>query len=164
MALEPTPLSVASDGNLLVAFVPSGSNPLSVAILAGGTTKAITYSLTPSGFNRATTQDTINDERLTLAQLLEQAGRIKESLEVEYVFGDAGDVAKVALTEGVAGFIVARYAIPNATAWTIAQKVDVIPIRCGKQAKSAPTANGVFTIKQKLFVTGSVTTDGVLIA
>lgn len=164
MALEATPLSVGTDGNLLVAFVPSGSNPLSVAILNGASTKAITYSLTPSGFNRATTQDTINDERLTLAQLLEQAGRVKETLEVEYVFGDTGDIAKVALVKDVAGFIVARYAVPNATAWTVAQKVDVIPIKCGIQAKSAPTANGVFTIKQKLFVTGSVTTDGVLIA
>lgn len=164
MALEATPLSVAADGNFLVAFVPSGSNPLSVAILAGATTKALTYSLTPSGFNRATTQDTVSDERLTLAQLLEQAGRVKEMLDVEYVYGDAGDVAKVALVKDVAGFIVVRYAIANATAWTIGQKVDVIPIKCGIQAKSAPTANGVFLIKQKLFVTGSVTTDGTLIA
>lgn len=163
MPIEATPLSVAADGNLLVAFVPSG-NALSVAVLVAATTKAITYSMTPSGFNRATTQDTISDERLTLAQLLEQAGRVKETLEVEYVYGDTGDVAKVALAKDVTGFIVARYAIPNATAWTVGQKADVIPIKCGVQAKSAPTANGVFTIKQKLFVTGAVTTDGVLVA
>lgn len=163
MPIEATPLSVASDGNLLVSYVPTG-NPLSVANLAAATTKAITYSLTPSGFNRATSQDTISDERLTLAQLLEQAGRVKETLEVEYVFGDAGDVASLALTKDAVGFIVARYAIPNGTAWTIAQKVDVIPIRCGIQAKNPPTANGVFTKKQKLFVTGTVQTDAVLIA
>lgn len=163
MPLEATPLSVAADGNLLVAFVPSG-NSLSKAVLDAATTKKITYSLTPSGFNRSTTQDTISDERLTLSQLLEQAGRIKETLEVEYVFGDAGDVAKVALAEGVTGFIVARYAIPNATDWTVGQKVDSIPIKCGVQAKGAPTANGVFTITQKLFVTGAVIRDGVLVA
>jgi len=163
MALEATPLSVAADGNLLVAFVPTG-NPLSVANLVAGTTKPITYSLTPGGFNRATTQDTISDERLTLAQLLEQAGRVKETLEVQYVYGDAGDVAGAALTKDATGSIVVRYAIPNATAWTIGQKVDVIPVKCGIQAKDAPTANGVFTKKQKLFVTGAVTTDGVLVA
>lgn len=163
MPVEATPLSVAADGNLLVAFVPTG-NALSVANLDAGTTKKITYSLTPGGFNRATTQDTISDERLTLAQLLEQAGRVKETLEVEYVYGDAGDVASAALTNGTSGSIVVRYAVPNATAWTVGQKVDVIPIKCGVQAKNAPTANGVFTKKQKLFVTGSVTTDGVLVA
>lgn len=163
MTTEITPLSVASDGNLLVSFVPTG-NPLSVANLVAGTTKAITYSLTPGGFNRATSQDTVSDERLTLAQLLEQAGRVKETLEVEYVYGDAGDVASVALAKDVTGNIVVRYAVPNGTAWTIGQKVDVIPIKCGIQAKNAPTANGVFTKKQKLFVTGSVTTDGVLVA
>jgi len=163
MALEATPLSVASDGNLLVAFVPTG-NPLSVANLIAGTTKAITYSLTPGGFNRSTAQDTISDERLTNAQLFEQAGRVKEMLEVEYVYGDAGDVASAALTKGVAGWVVVRYAVANATAWTIGQKVDVIPILCGVQAKNAPTANGLFTKKQKLFVTGAVQTDAVLIA
>jgi hypothetical protein len=163
LTLEITPLSVASDGNLLVAFVPTG-NPLSVANLVAVTTKAITYSLTPGGFNRATAQDTVTDDRLTNTQLFEQAGRVKETLEVEYVYGDAGDVASAALTKGVVGWIVVRYALPNATAWTVAQKVDVIPILAGVQAKNAPVANGLFTKKQKLFVTGAVQTDAVLIA
>lgn len=163
MALEATPLSVASDGNLLVAFVPTG-NALSVANLAAVTTKAITYSLTPSGFNRATTQEMVDDQRLTLVQYLQNLGRVKETLELDYVFGDAGDVASAALTQGTAGWIVVRYAVPNATAWTIGQKVDVIPIKCGIQQKSAPTANGLFTKKQMLAVTGVVQTDAVLIA
>ena len=163
MTLEITPLSVASDGNLLVAYVPTG-NALSVANLVAVTTKAITYSMTPGGFNRSTAQDTVSDERLTNTQLFEQAGRVKEMLEVEYVYGDAGDVASAALVKDAVGWIVVRYAVPNATAWTIGQKVDVIPIRCGIQAKNAPTANGLFTKKQKLFVTGPVQTDAVLIA
>lgn len=163
MALEPTPNSVASDGNLLVAFVPTG-NPLSVANLNAATTKAITYSLIPGGFNRATTQEMVDDQRLTLVQYLQQIGRVKETLEVDYVFGDAGDVAGAALTQGTTGYIVVRYAVPNATAWTVGQKVDAIPIKCGIQQKSAPTANGVFTKKQMLAVTGVVQTDAVLVA
>lgn len=163
MALEATPLSVASDGNLLVAFVPTG-NPLSVANLNAATTKAITYSMTPGGFNRATTQEMVDDQRLTLVQYLQQIGRVKETLEIDYVFGDAGDVAGAALTQGTTGTIVVRYAVPNATAWTVGQKVDAIPIRCGIQQKSAPTANGVFTKKQMLAVTGVVQTDAVLVA
>ena len=163
MSLEPTPNSVASDGNLLVAYVPTG-NALSVANLVAVTTKTITYSLTPGGFNRATAQDTVTDDRLTNTQLFEQAGRVKETLEVEYVYGDAGDIASAALTKDAVGWVVVRYAIPNATAWTVGQKVDVIPIRAGVQAKNAPVANGLFTKKQKLFVTGAVQTDAVLIA
>jgi len=163
MTLEATPLSVASDGNLLVAYVPTG-NALSVANLIAATTKAITYSMTPGGFNRGTTQDTVSDERLTNSQLFEQAGRVKEVLEVEYVYGDAGDVASAALTKDAVGWIVVRYAVPNATVWTVGQKVDVIPIRAGIQAKNPPTANGLFTKKQKLFVTGAVQTDAVLVA
>lgn len=163
MAAEAVPLSVATDGNFRVAFVPSG-NALSVAVLVAGTTKDLTYSFTPAGFNRQTTEEMVNDERLTLLQVLQQLGRVTDKLDVQYVFGDSGDVAKAALTYGATGFIVARYAIPNATAWTIGQKVDVIPIKCGKQMKDAPTANGVFTIKQQLAVTGTVTDDGVLVA
>lgn len=162
--LEPTPKSVATDGNMRVAFVPSGSNPKSVAILNGGTTKLITYSLTPSGFNRGGSEETISDERLTLKQLLEAAGVSTETLEVQYVYGDAGDVASTALAEGVEGFIVARYALPNATDFAVAQKADIIPIRCGRQRKDAPTRNGVFTKTQKLFVVGVVENDAALIA
>lgn len=163
MGLEATPLSVASDGNFTVWFVPTG-NPLSVANLTAVTTKAITYSLTPGGFNRATTQEMVDDQRLTLVQYLQNLGRVKETLEVDYVFGDAGDVASAAMTQGTTGWIVARYAVPNATAPTVSQKVDAIPIKCGIQQKSAPTANGVFTKKQMLAVTGAVITDGVLVA
>lgn len=163
MGLEATPLSVASDGNLLVLFVPTG-NPLSVANLTAGTTKAITYSMTPGGFNRSTTQEMVQDDRLTLVQYLQNLGRVKETLDVDYVFGDAGDVASAAMTQGTSGWIVARYAVPNATGLAISQKVDAIPIKCGIQQKSAPTANGVFTKKQMLAITGAVITDGILVA
>ena len=163
MALEATPLSVASDGNLLVLFVPTG-NPLSLANLTAGTTKPITYSLTPTGFNRATSQEMVQDDRLTLVQYLQNLGRVKETLDVTYVFGDAGDVASAAMTPGTAGWIVVRYAVPNATALAVGQKVDAIPVKCGAQEKSAPTANGVFTKKQMLAITGAVQTDAILVS
>lgn len=163
MANEATPLSVASDGNFIVWFVPTG-NPLSVANLIAVTTKPITYSLTPGGFNRATTQEMVDDQRLTLVQYLQQIGRVKETLDIDYVYGDAGDVASAALTQGTSGWIVARYALPNGTAPAIAQKVDVIPIKCGIQQKSPPVANGLFTKKQMLAVTGPVQTDALLVA
>lgn len=164
MTLEATPKSVATDDNFRVWFVPSGSNPKSAAILAGATAKSITYSLIPGGFNRGTTEETIADERLTLKQLLERPGTVGETLEVQYVFGDAADVAAAALSEGTEGFIVARYAIPNAADPTAAQKVDVIPIRCGKQRKNQPVRNGVWAKTQKLFIIGVVEDDVALAA
>jgi hypothetical protein len=164
MTLEATPLSVASDGNMRIAFVPTGSNPLSVAILTGGTTKLITYSLTPDGWNRGVTENSIDDPRLSLKQTFSRPGTFTESLEITYVYGDAADVAKIALVEGTAGFFVERRSLPNATDWTIAQKVDVLQILCGKQRKNAPAANGIQTITQTIYLTGVTQIDQALIA
>ncbi len=164
MTQEITPKSVSTDDNFRVWFVPDGSDPKSAAVLAGATAKSITYSLTPAGFNRTTTEETVSDERLSLRQMLERAGTVGEALEVQYIFGDAADVASAALAAGVSGTIVARYAVPNATEPAAGQKTDQIPITCGKQRKDQPTRNGVFTKTQKLFVTGVVEDDVTLAA
>lgn len=164
MALEATPLSVASDGNLRVAFVPSGSNGKSVAILNAATTKPLTYSLTPTGLNRTITENSVEDARLTLKTVLSRPGTSTQTLELQYVFGDAADVAKTALVEGTAGFIVIRYALPNATDYAVGQKIDLIPVLAGKQRKDAPTANGVFSITQSFYVTGVPEDDAILVA
>lgn len=163
MALETAEASVASDGNLRIAFVPSG-NAQSVAILAGGTTKALTYSLTPSGFNRAITENSIEDPRLTLKVVLSRPGTSTQTLELQYVFGGVSEVARPALAEGTSGFLVVRYSLPNATDWTVAQKVDIIPILAGKQRKDPPTANGIQTITQAFYVTGVPQDDVALVA
>lgn len=164
MAAEPTPLSVASDGNLRVAVVPSGSNPLSAAILTGGTTKLITYSLTPDGWNRAVTENTVDDPRLSLKQTFSRPGTSSETLEMKYVFGDTNDVAKPALTEGLQVFLVDRRSLPNATEWAVGQKVDVLTVVLGKQRKDAPAANGIQTITQTAFVVSATQFDAALVA
>jgi len=166
MALETTPGSVATDGNLAIWFVPygAGTNPASKAIIDGGTTKRITYSLTPDGFNHTTDEATIEDGRLTLKQQLQQAGTVTDNLELSYVYGAADDVANVALAEGTKGKIVVRYAEANETDVTVADKVDVIPVRCGVQRKAAPARNAVFTKTQKMFVTGTVLRDVAVVA
>lgn len=164
MTAEATPLSVASDGNLRVAFVPSGSNPLSVAILAGATTKLLTYSLTPDGWNRTVTENTVDDPRLSLKQVFSRPGNSTEALEIQYVFGDTNDVAKVALVEATAGFFVDRRSVPNATDWATGQKVDVITFIAGKQRKNPPAANGIQTISQTCFITALTQYDATLVA
>jgi hypothetical protein len=130
-------------------------------ILTGATTKLITYSLTPDGWNRALAENAIDDPRLSLKQTFSRPGTFTETLEVTYVYGDTNDVAKVALAEGTAGFLVERRSVPNATDWAIAQKVDVLAILCGKQRKNAPAANGIQTITQTIYLTSVTQNDAV---
>jgi hypothetical protein len=164
LGLEITPASVASDGNLRVTFLPAVGNPKSAAVLNGETAKALTYSLTPAGFNRSITEETVNDERLTLRQLLTRAGTSTQGLELQYVFGGDDEVARPTLKEGTVGFIVARYSVPNETDYAAAQEVDIIPIQAGKQRKDAPTRNGMQTLTQAFYVTGIVLEDEPLAA
>lgn len=169
MALELTPPSQASDGFLRLAFLPSG-NGLSVAILAGGTEKDLTYSFTPTGFARKFTENDVPDSRLTNIQILHRPGTFDEQITVQYVVTDksATDVAYTALAGsgagGATGTITARYGLANATAWTIGQKVDLITFLSGKPLPDAPTANGLFTITQTLYLTSPTVRDGVLVA
>lgn len=162
MALETVPESIAYDDNLRITFVPDGANSKSVAILAGGTAKDLTYSL--KSFNRTITEEVIQDPRLALKQVLQKRGKVTETVEVQYVFGDDDDVAAPALTVGTKGDIVLRYSVPNETAYTAAQVVDIITIEAGKQRKDAPVENGVQTITQTLYVTSVSQDDAVLVS
>jgi hypothetical protein len=166
MSLEETPGSVATDGNLSLWFVPYGASvdPASKAVLDGATTKRITYSLTPDGFAHTIDEATIEDGRLTLRQALQEAGTVTDNLELSYVYGAEDDVARVALVKDARGWIVARYAVANEADVTIGDKVDLLPIKCGVQRKSAPTRNSVFTITQKQFIKGTVLRDQAVVA
>lgn len=169
MALELTPPSQASDGFLRIGFVPTGNN-LSVAILTGGTEKDLTYSFTPTGFNRSYTENSVADPRLTNIQVLSAPGTFTESIVVQYVYTDksASDIAYTALANGglggVSGLLTVRYGIANSTVWTVGQKVDSISFKSGKPLPDAPTANGLFTITQTLYLNVPTVSNAVLVA
>jgi hypothetical protein len=158
MAQEAVPGSVAWDDNLRITWTAEADDPLSAADLAAG--DDLTYSL--KSLARTINEARIEDPRLTLKQILEKAGKVTEQVEVQYVFGDAADVAASVLTRGTQGHLTLRYSVPNATAWTAAQIVDVITVECGKQRKDSPVENGVQTITQTLFVI-DVTQDDVAV-
>jgi hypothetical protein len=160
MAAEAVPLSVNSDDNLRLTFTATADDPLSAADLAAG--DDLTYSL--KTWNLTETQATVNDPRLTLATDLSRPGKKTYKLEVQYVFGDAGDVAADVLAEGVTGHITARYSIANSTAWTAAQIGDVFTIKAGSQRKDPPVENGVQTITQELFITAVPQKDAAIAA
>lgn len=170
MALEATPASQSSDGFMRIGFLPSG-NGLSVAILGGGTEKDLTYSFTPSGWDRKFTENVVDDPRLTNVQILHRPGTFDEQITVQYVYTDksAADIAYTALANGGAGGVagtltVRQGSVPNSTIWTIGQKVDLITFVSGKPLPDAPTANGLWTITQSLYLTAPTVRDAVLVA
>jgi len=159
MAAEAVPGSVAYDDNMRITFTAEADDGKSAADLLTGVD--LTYSL--KAFTRTITEAVIEDPRLTLNQNLQKRGKVTEVIEVQYVFGDADDVAAATLLAGVKGHLTVRYSLPNATAWTAAQVADYITIECGTQRKDAPVENGVQTITQTLYVT-AVTENDIAIA
>jgi hypothetical protein len=155
MALDPIPSSFQSDGQWTITYVPSGSNPLSAAILNGGTAKDVTYNFTGDGFTYAVSQAEVPDNRLTLVQSLTRPGKTSETLSIKYV--DSTDVASLAVlfTPGLAGFLVIRRGVTNGTAYAAAQIVDVLTFVLGVQAPDAPTENGLDTITQGVYLTAA---------
>lgn len=162
MAREAVPGSLAWDDNLRIWFVPGDEDATSVTVLTGATTKSLTYSL--KAFTRTITEATIDDPRLTLKQTLQRRGKVSETVEVQYVFGDENDVARVALAEGTKGQIVLRYSTANSEDPTVGDVVDILTVECGVQRKDAPVENGVQTITQTLFVTDQSRNDVALVA
>lgn len=160
MAAESVPLSVPFDGNLRITAVASADNPLSAAVLAAG--DDLTYSL--KTFTRTVSEAVVSDPRLTLKQVLQLPGKVTETVEVQYVFGDTSDTAETTLVEGTSLFLTCRYSVPNETAWTAAQVADVITVKCGIKRKDAPVENGVQTITQTLYVTAVTKLDAAIVA
>lgn len=168
MALETVPASTQSDGKWRVTYVPTGSNPLSVAILNGVTAKALTYGITADGWSSSKTQATVEDKRLTLIQDLSRPGRVTETYELKVVASEVADTADAILaglaTSGAEGQYVVRRAVDNATTHTVGQIVDVITAVVGVRRPDAPVENGVDTAMYTLFPTKPTVSQGVLVA
>lgn len=163
MPKDPIAQSSQSDGRWKIQFVPSG-NPLSVAIVKGASSKPLTYSFTPAGFDWQTAQAEVVDGRLTLDTDLSRPGKKKETLTLNYVDSVDVDAAATVLAEGTSGFFVVRRGTDNATDWAIGQKVDVITFTLGAQRPDAPTENGVDTISQTAYLTNVTQRKVTLIA
>jgi hypothetical protein len=164
MPLDSIPASSQSDGRWKIGYVPTGSNPLSVAILKGASAKNVTYSFTDGGFNWQTAQAEVVDKRLTLDTDLTRPGKKKETLELKYVNSTDADSAAVLFVEGLSGFFVVRRMVVNTTDWTVAQKVDQITFTLGAQRPDAPTENGVDTITQTAYITSVTQRNVALVA
>lgn len=164
MALDPIPASWQSDGNWTITYIPTGSNPLSVAILNGATAKDLTYSFTPDGFNYSTAETEVPDKRLTLIQDLSRPGKTKDSLELKYVDSDDAASAATLLVPGLAGFFVVRRKVANGAVYAIGQKPDVITFVLGAQRIQPPTENGLDVYAQTVYFTSVTQPKATLVA
>jgi hypothetical protein len=58
---------------------------------------------------------------------------------------------------------VARYGVPFDDVWAAGDIVDVSPVKCGYRIKVPSEENAVFKISQKLYLTGTLAEDAVIV-
>ena len=164
------PPGFVADASLRVWVVTTIANtaaPTAAEINAGTTIDATCY-LT-NGFAPDAAVATISDDRLCLAQILEDKGATTWSIsELEYVY-DVQTPASVSnklyagLPENASVYIVARYGMNVDTAAAAGQTVDVFPVKMGPPVKLPPERNTKGRVKQKPFVNGVVQRDVALV-
>lgn len=164
MVQELVPASSQSDGRWRITAVPVGSNALSVAVVNGGTSKAVTYGLTADGFNYTLTQASVDDKRLTLVQDLTRPGKTSEALELKMVASEDANAAANVLLPGTSWQLNVRRGVDNATIATVGQKADVLTVTIGAHRPDAPVENGLDTISATAFVTAPTVRQGLMVA
>lgn len=165
------PPGFVADASLRVWVVTTIANtaaPIAATEINAGTTIDATCYLT-NGFSPDAAVATISDDRLCLAQILEDKGATTWSIsELEYVY-DVQTPASVSnklyagLPENASVYIVARYGMDVDTAAAAGQKVDVFPVKMGPPVKLPPERNTKGRVKQKPFVNGVVQRDVALV-
>lgn len=159
MALLP---STPADGNVKVVWVTTIADTAapSATELNAVTSIDLSCYLTADGFTPGLDEAVIADDRLCDTETFEQPGRSQRTLSVTYIdnsnTADDNDAYET-LVPGTAGYIVVRRGKAYAGDFTATtDKVDVWPVKCGKQNDLPPEANSVLKVSQKLFVTGAV--------
>lgn len=163
------PISIPADGNLRVYYVATLADPETptLAELNAGTSEDLSCYITGEGFQPSLDEQVVTDSRLCSRATYERPGRWTKSMTLSYVYNLASPVNNAAyltlayLTEG---FLIARWGVPFEDAWAAGDLVDVYPIQAGKPMKNQPTANGVLTVTQRLFITGESYDDAVVAA
>ena len=164
------PASVQTNGTIKAVFAPAFVAYLTAPKLteanAAGALEFSCYA-TGEGVNMETTENSVEDPRLCSKAVYEAPGDNTSSLEIEYVFNPksaADNEAQLELVEGRKGFVLLRWAVDTNVPLAIGDIVDIVPGTLGVQRKNRPTRNGVHKITQKVFVTGPVARDVVMVA
>lgn len=163
-----TPGAVGTDGNLLILAAPKTAfanyPKVIVTDLSAAATKDITYSLTTSGFNNGISEESVTDERLTLAAVLAQPGRVTETLELQYVYGTAGDVCDPLFVKGLDFVFAVRRAVPHDQPIAAGDKFDFLVAKSGVKRPDPEAANAKFTKTQAFYPQAASQRDVVITA
>lgn len=171
------PEGVSAEGNIRVAFVPAIADldapKAATEVKASAAVDLSCYITSEFAVNRE--QATGEDRRLCSKEVFQTLGRVTNSVPAtEYVYdpqadaGEADNKAYDTLKQDTTGFLVIRYGLDaRETDWAADQKVDVVPVTCGVQAKLGNAGNDEFAklrIQQTFAVSGPMVEDAVLAA
>lgn len=162
------PEGVPVDGNVKVMWVPAiadTTEPILAEVNAAGALD-LTCFIPAGAFSPNGDVTSIEDPRLCSRQVFEDFGSFSYSIdEIQYVVDpqdtspSGGNAAALKLVPNTAGFLVIRWGAAYETAFAADDVVDVYPVKCGPQIKSAPERNSKLKARQKLYVTGPAYMD-----
>jgi hypothetical protein len=152
------PSALDQKGNTTIWWVPTIADPTAPTVAEIGAAGAyrLTYDFTADGFNYAGSQDTVDDDRLTLAQPLQSLDVNKVTLDLKYVQSSDTHAAQQVLTSGTSGYFVVRQNVPDPQVITADDLVTPIPVTLGVQNLGPIDGNGKSTIVQKCAIRGVV--------
>lgn len=135
----------SSDGQTRVFYVPAASNPNSPTTTELNAGLALQSIITADGLEgfEATTSD-VDNTALNSTFDTVTIGRDKYSgtmLRLKKQIPAGGDTAFATLVRGTAGYIAIRRDLPETTAWTSAQPLEMYPILCGQRRRLKPEGN-----------------------
>jgi hypothetical protein len=161
------PTGIPADGNLKVTFAVTLADPNfpQLAELNAGTSRDFSCYITGEGFATTLEEQVVTDERLCSRATFEQPGRWSKTMTLSYVYNLADPVNNVmylTLPYLTTGFILPRWGVPYEDPWADGDLADVYPVKAGKPMKNQPTANGMLTVTQKMFITGEVIDDAMV--
>lgn len=144
------------DGNIKVTWVTGDSSVASVSAptateLNGGVD--LQERITRDGLGIEPEQEAVDNTSLASRKETEDAGTVKESIELTYKRAESSgdDTAYNTLAPGTLGFLAVRRNLPHETAWAAGQEAEIYPVRCGERRRQPPELNTPQTIVQKMF-------------
>lgn len=158
---------VLADGNTRVAWVPTIADlaaPTVTELTAGTELQHFMTADGLVGFEAATAE--VDNTSLASTFDTKDIGRASFSgttLRLKRQSGST-DTPRDTLVRGTSGNVVIRRGLPEGTAWTAAQEIEVYPVRCGTRRNLPPEANSVEKYEVPIPITAEPELDAVVAA
>lgn len=167
------PASITAQGNVKVAFVPAIASVAAPTVAELTATGAVDIScyLMPDWGGITADQAKGSDSRFCSTQSFERLGRITRSVaDIAYTYlpqtvgTDVANNAYTKLTPGANGYLVVRYGKGAGVAFTVGDKVDILPVTLGAQTKAVSGSDefAPLTVTQGIGATGVLQQDAVV--